>query len=378
MRQSIDMRRQRIVELVQSHGDLRTGDLADLFEVSVMTVRRDIDALVSQKLVVRRHGRVQAVDAAPETGGSSLADVLVVIPERHPILRDAASSAITQLRSLGVHASVRAVPAEAGAQNRMLDDLSQDESCDGLIIAPRWFSRREEIEHRPLLARLGRPAVLLERVPEESSELVSVDSVVSDHSFGVRLALEHLVDRGHRRVVLATRYDSPTARSVAESFPRVAGTLDALERWERVLSAPDAVPERAMLEGSPAHCQAGGAEVLPLRQPDFSDPQWVLKLLRAGGFTGMIVHSDVNALALAQQLEACGVRIPEDCAIVAYDDVVAGHGAIPLTAVAPPKVNIGQAAATLIVERMRAEATGYHWSTRRVQLLPELVQRAST
>ncbi len=54
--------------------------------------------------------------------------------------------------------------------------------------------------------------------------------------------------------------------------------------------------------------------------------------------------------------------------MVAYDDVVAALGSIPLTAVAPPKTEVGRVAAELLIRRLRGAAE----TAERVELLPEL------
>jgi len=55
------------------------------------------------------------------------------------------------------------------------------------------------------------------------------------------------------------------------------------------------------------------------------------------------------------------------------DDVVADLGGTPLTAVAPPKAEVGKVAAEVLLRRLAGE-----WSVRRVELLPTLTVRGST
>jgi DNA-binding LacI/PurR family transcriptional regulator len=61
--------------------------------------------------------------------------------------------------------------------------------------------------------------------------------------------------------------------------------------------------------------------------------------------------------------------------VVAYDDVVGPMGSTPLTAVAPPKAEVGRAAAELLVDRLGSRD---RWRPRRVAVLPELKVRQST
>ncbi|CAM5727786.1 substrate-binding domain-containing protein [Streptomyces violaceorubidus] len=99
-------------------------------------------------------------------------------------------------------------------------------------------------------------------------------------------------------------------------------------------------------------------------------------LMRKVGATAMVLHGDVDALMVVQRLAEEGVRVPEDCSVVAYDDVVAGLASPPLTAVSPPKAEVGHAAAELLLERL-AGAPGSR-PGRRVELLPRLMVRGST
>ncbi|MCZ9342424.1 LacI family transcriptional regulator, partial [Streptomyces sp. TRM76130] len=72
------------------------------------------------------------------------------------------------------------------------------------------------------LAALEVPTVLMERRPRPGSAPHALDSVCSDHWYGAHLAVEHLVGLGHRRIVFATRDDSPTARTLRAAFREMA------------------------------------------------------------------------------------------------------------------------------------------------------------
>jgi DNA-binding LacI/PurR family transcriptional regulator len=68
------------------------------------------------------------------------------------------------------------------------------------------------------------------------------------------------------------------------------------------------------------------------------------------------------------------VRVPDDLALVTYDDEVAALAETPLTAVAPPKREVGRGAAELLVERLGMAGDE---PRRHVELLPRLRVRAS-
>jgi len=82
----------------------------------------------------------------------------------------------------------------------------------------------------------------------------------------------------------------------------------------------------------------------------------------------------VDAIQVVQRLAELGVRVPEDLALIAYDDEVAALADTPLTAVAPPKREVGRHATELLVERLSqgADAPRQH-----LTLLPRLRVRDS-
>ncbi|HEX6345830.1 substrate-binding domain-containing protein [Umezawaea sp.] len=347
MREPSDVRRQRILGVVGSRGTVRVGELAAELEVSVVTVRRDVEELAQAGLVRRGHGVVRSVVAVgePVVGGA----VAVVVPERHTYLAEVVHGARAVVEAAGLRVALHIAPQVTGAERPIVERALAD-GARGLLIAPRWRSAAAEEADHGWLAGAGVPTVLVERRPPRGSALHAVDSVCSDHWFGVHLAVEHLVSLGHRRILLAARDDSPTARALRAAFEEVVAARPEVDDWAAVLSAPDAGP-------------GPGAEPVA----DFADQ------VRERGITGVVLHGDVEALMLVQHLVEHGVRVPADCSVVAYDDVVAGLGGTPLTAVAPPKAEVGRVAADLLLRKL-AGGTG----TRRVELLPELKVRGST
>ncbi|MGC3001467.1 substrate-binding domain-containing protein, partial [Streptomyces sp. G35A] len=226
----------------------------------------------------------------------------------------------------------------------------------GLLLAPRWRTRADEEGDYGWLAALDVPAVLMERRPRPGSALHAMDSVCSDHGYGAHLAVEHLVGLGHRRIVFATRDDSPTARTLRSAFAAIAGAHPLVEEWAWTLSAPEAGQDGPYAADETAELSV---------------------LLRKVGATAAVLHGDVDALMLVQQLADSGVRVAEDCSVVAYDDVVAGLGTTPLTAVAPPKAEVGRVAAEVLLQRLDGPE-GAGGPARRVELLPTLTVRGST
>lgn len=76
---------------------------------------------------------------------------------------------------------------------------------------------------------------------------------------------------------------------------------------------------------------------------------------------------------------AAGVGVPDDLAIVGYDDIeFAAAAAVPLTSVRRPAVTLGAPAAGLLLEETESDGAGKPHEHRRVVLRPELVVRRSS
>ncbi|WP_328885704.1 substrate-binding domain-containing protein [Streptomyces sp. NBC_00316] len=375
MREPVELRRQRILSVVQSRGAVKVSVLAAELDVSVVTIRRDVEELARVGRLRRGHGVARPVIDAPEPAtvpaaraqepAGDGAAVALVVPERHSYLYETLHGARTVLEEAGMRIALHIAPQSAGAERPLVERALAD-GARGLLIAPRWrHARSEELEYG-WLAEVGVPTVLMERRPRPGSALHALDSVCSDHWYGTHLAVDHLVSLGHRRIVLAARDDSPTARTIRTAFAEIAAARPEVEDWSVVLSSPEAVP-------GPGPESPGSEAPVPGDDGAAVD---LAALLRERGATAAVLHGDVDALMLVQRLAECGVQVPRDCSVVAYDDVVAALGSTPLTAVAPPKAEIGRAAAELLLHRLAgsADSTG---PVRRTELLPSLKIRGS-
>ncbi|MFI1963719.1 substrate-binding domain-containing protein [Streptomyces pathocidini] len=393
MRQPVDLRRQRILAAVQSRGAVRVTDLAAELEVSVVTIRRDVEELARAGKLRRGHGVARSVlpvqkAAAPEDPSAEGGAVALVVPERHSYLYETLHGARTVLEQAGVRTALHIAPQVAGAERPMVE-RALAAGARGLLIAPRWRGADSEEADYGWLARVGVPTVLMERRPRPGSALHALDSVCSDHWYGTHLAVEHLVSYGHRRIVLAARNDSPTARAIRAAFADIAAARPEVEDWTVALSSPNAEPAGTPGSGSGGGtsgngvsgggASGGGASGNGLSGGGSGRraPLDLAALLRERGATAAVLHGDVDALMLVQQLADSGVRVPQDCSVVAYDDVVAALGSTPLTAVAPPKTEVGRAAAELLLQRLARGRQAEAGTVRRMELLPELKVRGS-
>ncbi|MFI1966323.1 substrate-binding domain-containing protein [Streptomyces pathocidini] len=108
-------------------------------------------------------------------------------------------------------------------------------------------------------------------------------------------------------------------------------------------------------------------------QPGSADR--IVDVLLASDTTALLAHPDEEAVLLLQELRSRGLVVPDDVALVSYDDEFAALSDVPLTAVAPPRRELGRAAVELLARRLRQDGTE---AMRHIHLLPRLHVRSST
>lgn len=221
----------------------------------------------------------------------------------------------------------------------------QQQRVDGILITPM----DPDAPDLARIVRQGTPVVIVDR----ASAAGAFCSVTVDDRLGGRMAVEHLVDRGHTRVAYVGGPDS-----IGQVRDRLVGARAA---WhEAGLSEADLLHVRtdslSFEEGRVAGERLAG---LPVR----SRP------------TAVFCANDLVALGLLQQVVSAGQRVPDDLAIVGYDDIAFAAGAaVPLTSVRQPRQLLGRAAAELLIE----EVNDPDHRHRQVEFTPELVARVST
>ncbi|MCT4355747.1 substrate-binding domain-containing protein [Streptomyces sp. Je 1-79] len=364
MRASAAERHDRLLALVREHGTARVAELADRLGVSPVTARRDVEALAAKGLLDRVHGQVSWPErhATPETVRRS-GEGLVL-----GLLAPSATYYFAEVIR-GAHEAA----ARAGARlilrisdYRPEEDRARTEGlltagAEGVLVAPGWRGPEDRTAYGNWLAELPVPAVLLERRADPGSPLDALDRVVSDHGHGVLLALRHLLGLGHGTPLLVARGDSPTALAVRAGYAEALLTLD--------LTAPGPV-----IDSVPADQDPEGFE---------RAVRALYEAVNSGRVSAALVHNDVDAIEIVQRLAELGVKVPEDLALIAYDDEVAALADTPLTAVAPPKRQVGRYATELLVERLTEareaapDGPGEEPARRHLSLLPRLRVRSS-
>jgi LacI family transcriptional regulator len=225
-------------------------------------------------------------------------------------------------------------------------DLFQEFGVRGMLVA----SPRPIEERLAAIRSHGTPSVLVgQRAASPEQPSVSIDDVS-----GGRLAADHLIGLGRRRLAfvggpLGVRQVADRLQGASVAIREAGGvTLEVIDVVSRVMSEGHEVGE-ALLARDVA------------QRPD-----------------AVFAANDLLAIGIIQTLVTGGVRVPEDVAVVGYDNIeYAESSLVPLTSVRPPHEEFGAAAVELLLAVMDGAPTA---DPAAMQLVfpPDLVVRQST
>jgi LacI family transcriptional regulator, repressor for deo operon, udp, cdd, tsx, nupC, and nupG len=194
----------------------------------------------------------------------------------------------------------------------------------------------------------GFPIVCVDR----DVDLSSVPLVQVDNRLGARLATEHLIALGHRRIAHVSGSELQRFRHSRE---RLAGYREAL--------AGAGVGADPRLVAAGDYTEEGGRRA-------------TRAVLDAGvEFSAVFAANDLSAIGAMSALAGQGRRVPDDVSVVGFDDVhISAFINPPLTTVHQPAAEIAQRATELLIALIH----GREVAERRHVLEPRLVVRAST
>lgn len=342
------------MEELRRHGAVRVRDLAPLLGVSELTVRRDLTALAERNLLTKVHGgatlptRLAPPPRRPAVTPTRFT-IGMVVPSLDYYWPPIVTGARAAAGALGVHIQLRGSSYDPDEDRRQITRLIDAGQVQGLLLAPSFA---ENPELADWIADLPVPTVLVERqAPRSTVTRRPLEWVRSDHALGVDMAVRHLYEHGHRRIGLVLSRGSPTSAHLATGWQQVCADLgvpaDLVVRESVALDAPG---HRGIIQAIVDRC-------------------------RASGTTALIVHSDPDAMSVAQFCHERGIDVPDQLALVSYDDEVAHLAEPALTAVRPPKSHVGRVAVELMVSRL---LEGNRRPAQRVLVTPELMIRGSS
>ncbi|MGW4780916.1 substrate-binding domain-containing protein [Streptomyces filamentosus] len=345
-------RQRAIVAAVRERGSVRIGALAEELNVAAVTVRSDVRELARRGKVIRVHGGVAwpsdeteqrpsapPADASPGPVGDVTSrrspktySLGMVVPHSSYYYPEVVSGAKAATEAFGATLTVE-VAQNAFTEKALVAKMLQA-GVDGLLVTtaedPRTSPGTET-----WLRELPVPVVLAER--RVGLDTGPVEHVATSHEYGAHLALRHLAATGRSRIALL-QFPTMTAPMLRTGYEEALTAL-------KLAPCPPEVPS-------------------VLQENDLADLdekcERLVRCVRSGQVDAILVHNDSIALPLVSRLQESGIRIPDDLAVVTYDDELAALADPPLTAVAPPRHAVGAEAVELLVRRLEDPARPTH------------------
>lgn len=345
-------RHAHILATLERDGVVRVSQLTEELGVAPVTLRRDLQQLEEEGQLERVHGGAIAPSAPPaaETPAMTGGSLAVLVPSLNYYWPGVVRGMEQEARRRGLRLVLRGASYELQDERPVLERLVADGDVRGLIVAPN-----PDAEHAQdvvqWLDECGVPSVFVEREAVVLPGREPVESVTTDHALGAVLAARHLAALGHRKVGLILSRDSPTGRKIVTGWATACEELGLKpsEHFEQMF------PDR----NGPGFTAAVEAAI---------------DTALSTGVTGLLIHSDPEAMAFIDIALNRGISVPGELSVVAYDDEVAQLFTPALTAVSPPRASVGAAAVDLLARRIEDASRPAH----RIVLSPTLKVRQST
>lgn len=302
-------------------------DVAEAVGVSARTVSNVVNGYVHVSPEMRR--KVQeacdrlgyypnAMARNLRTGRTRL--LALVVPEiAIPYFAELAQAVISEARKVGYGVLIDQTDGDIERERELISSIAGRQMFDGLIFSPIAIGGED------LRAGLNMPTVLLgEHIPDSSLTHVAIDNVSAAEE-----ATRHLLDRGRRRIAAigaGARGETADLRTVGFLAAHTAAGLEV---------KPDQLVCVAEF-----HRDDGAAAMRRLL--DSGSPP-----------DAVFCYNDLLALGAARAALERGLRIPEDLAIVGFDDIEEGRYHTPsLTTVAPDKAELARTAVAHLLARI--------------------------
>ncbi len=179
----------------------------------------------------------------------------------------------------------------------------------------------------PLLER-GIPVVRLEAMYKAPGGY-PLDNIYTDNTAASHAAVSYLIGKGHRQIGMLAGHAGPSRN-------RIAGYWQALAEH-------GIAPDERLIETADFNEQGGYQGMNAL-------------LKHAGGLTAVFASNDLMAIGAMQAIREAGLRVPEDIAVVGFDDIPAAGLISPgLTTISQHQEQIGRRAAQMLFERLNGD-----------------------
>ena len=188
----------------------------------------------------------------------------------------------------------------------------------------------------------------------------TISSIIVDNEVGGYLALEHLHSLGHRKIAFirgpkALTDSSPRWRGIRNCAKECGLELDS----RLIMELPESRDPVSSFESG----QKLTDELIKQKRP----------------FTALLAFDDMSAFGAIRALNRAGVRVPEHCSVIGFDDVATSALYSPsLTTVRQPMEAMGASAVGIVVDGINGVLEKREIGATHRKVAPELVVREST
>jgi LacI family transcriptional regulator len=215
----------------------------------------------------------------------------------------------------------------------------QERRVDGIVVTPASL---DPTGHLHTAHAAGLPIVLLDRrIPGLTVDVVQIDNVRA-----ARETTEHLIAAGHRKIAMLTGVtEAEVSVHASDLESGVSTPKDRLQGYRQALEA-------AGIDYRPDYVRTSDFHLIAARQE-------AERLFRMRDRPSAVFATDsTNALGVLLALRDVGLHVPQDVSVVAFDDADWADVVEPgLSVMAQPVHEMGRLSASLLVSRIRGEAS---------------------
>ena len=334
--------------------EISISDIARVAGVSHTTVSRALreSPLISVDTRERIQRLAQDMGYTPNAIAQSLQMQrtrmigLVVTSIDDPFLSDILKGVEEVARAAGFSVLLSATHNDPDQEMAIIETLHR-RRVDGILVA----SSRITSKYKKRLDHIRVPTILINSQAESQDNLLHWVAV--DDESGAQLAVEHLLQLGHRSI----GYLGVSCRPRSNQ-QRLQGYQNALDRagmswrddWIVIAPGIEASHEEDVIAGRTS-----------------------LSCLLDAGITAVFCYNDMVAVGALMTCHERGIAVPQELSVIGFDDIrMASYVTPPLTTIHQPKVELGQLAAGVMLDLLHNRPGKNHI------LQPALVTRAST
>lgn len=246
---------------------------------------------------------------------------------------------------------------DAQTQRKLFDSYLRmilERRAEGVIVIACWV-----FEETNLLADIEKNRVPIVMVGRDLTSR-GINSLAVDNQAGGALAMRHLLELGHRNIAVIRGPEE-----LFDSEPRWAGVKQVAAEAGVQINPQLIFQLPGMLDSISSF--EGGLRIS--RQ-----------MLDSGcTFTAVLAFDNLTALGVVRGLAAAGLRVPEDCSVVGFDNVMPAAVATPgITTIRQPLNEMGLLSARWVQKAIETQGKGIDKAPQLFKAQPELVVRASS